>query len=457
MLKNLEQIPYILEKYRHQRLRVGFSGGADSTALLLLLLKWGWQPELLEAVHFEHGLRGEASKLDALWCRDFCQKRNIKFSMVELDLLATAIEGSLEDAARQARLQWYRKNGDQTPVVLAHHANDAAETLLLKLSRGGNASALAGLRRERTLHGVLFLRPLLDHPKSDLEEFLRQNGVNDWRIDASNQTEDYHRNFLRNNLLKSWSEYHPPLQNALKKSFYALQQDAEFIESIAAEKLAQLGSPLPAVTTVDFWKNLHNALLARVLTSYLQKLSGRADLEVTNQMLKNFQTALQLPVSREKRQIILGNNCSFLLQNNILEWFSSNAGSDLPTKPQRWQWQSEPTVSFGCWQLEAVVINGAVVDNTPGVFTFDAGKLPAVLYLAPRQGGEYMRVWGSKDQRRVKHLLAGCSEKAVFLLTDEAQVIYLLANLRRSDLAPVTEQTAQTLHLTVKYTKNLQQ
>ena len=106
-MKNPEQIPDILQYFCGKKLRVGFSGGADSTALLLLLLKWGWLPEELHAVHFEHGLRGEASRNDAEWCRNFCRERHIPFTLVELNLGERKDRaGSIEDIARSERLMW---------------------------------------------------------------------------------------------------------------------------------------------------------------------------------------------------------------------------------------------------------------------------------------------------------------------------------------------------------------
>ena len=147
-MKKAQIIPHFLEAYRAGKLRVGFSGGADSTALLLLLLKWWFVPQQLEAVHFDHGLRGSASTADGQWCRDFCAERGINFILVKLDLSrAVASGGSLEDAARNARLQWYRDNDDRSPIVLAHHAGDVQENMLLKLARGGNVSALTSLTR----------------------------------------------------------------------------------------------------------------------------------------------------------------------------------------------------------------------------------------------------------------------------------------------------------------------
>ncbi|MBO5922986.1 MAG: tRNA lysidine(34) synthetase TilS, partial [Lentisphaeria bacterium] len=143
-------IPHFLEAYRAKKLRVGFSGGADSTALLLLLLEWNFSAGQIEAVHFDHGLRGKESTADGLWCQDFCRERNIKFTLVKLDLSTAVARGcSLEDAARNARLEWYRNHDDNTPIVLAHHAGDVAENMLLKLARGSNVSSLNSLREER--------------------------------------------------------------------------------------------------------------------------------------------------------------------------------------------------------------------------------------------------------------------------------------------------------------------
>ena len=447
-MNNLEQIPQFMQAYRNCRLRVGFSGGADSTALLLLLLAWSWSPEALEAVHFDHGLRGEASKLDAVWCRQFCAELNVPFKLVELHLdECIDSAGSLEDLARQRRLQWYQMQSDDRPVVLAHHAGDVRENLLLKLARGGNVSSLCSLQEIRQLGKTTFLRPLLEREKSELENYLQNCRITDWRHDASNDSNEFHRNYLRNELLKKWCGYHAPVSSGLRRSYQVLAQDADFIEACAKEKLQSLGSPLPESSPCDFWRKLHPALLARILPDYLNQLAGRDDVMLTHGMLEHFQRVLAWSPSPEKRLIELGQGCSFTLKNDILcRWHPEIA---LPDK-QLWDYRREPEKVWGHYRVRATLLTGAVDERKPGVFCFDAGCMPGVLFLFRRSGGEKMTVWGSTEPRRVKHLLSGCSDAAgIVLVGDEKDNIYLLGNLRRSTFAPVKADTVQTLRIEV--------
>ncbi|RMD74190.1 MAG: hypothetical protein D6820_17225, partial [Lentisphaerae bacterium] len=101
-----------------QRVVCGFSGGADSTALLLLLEEYGCD---VLGVHIDHMLRGAESTADAEWCREFCAKQKIDFELHRVDVQAERRKGeSLEMAARRLRLRvWQRYTA--WPVALAHH------------------------------------------------------------------------------------------------------------------------------------------------------------------------------------------------------------------------------------------------------------------------------------------------------------------------------------------------
>ena len=449
-MKKAQIIPHFLAKYRSQKLRVGFSGGADSTALLMLLLKWGFAPDQLEAVHFDHGLRGEASTADGEWCRKFCNERNIKFILVKLDLSqALANGGSLEDAARNARIAWYRQNDDQSCIVLAHHAGDVQENMLLKLARGGNVSALTSLRSVRKLWDLVILRPLLDWHKAELEDFLRSNNITDWRNDASNQASDYHRNFLRNKVLKQWATFHAPIVSGLDCAAEVLARDADFIEQAAAGKLAELGSKLPHRTSVDFWMGLHEALLSRVLRSYLAKISSRSETTLTFQNVENFRQTLLKPESSASKIFQLNKDFSFRITGRTVELLPEKS----PIKDngvKEWCWLNEPSISYGKWIVSCEILPGAVKGNERGVFYFDADQLSQKLYCSIRKCGETMQVWGSSSPRRIKHLLAGAENKEdMLLITDEKTTVYLLGDLRRSIHAPVTEQTQKTAKITV--------
>lgn len=452
-MQKAEQFPEILEKYRCQRLRVGFSGGSDSTALVLLLLRWGFAPGQLEAVHFDHGLRGSASSGDAVWCADFCRKYDIPFQLVELKLLRRERNGlSLEDMAREARLEWYRRNDNGCPVVLAHHAGDADENILLKLARGGNVSALTSLRSCRKLWNLTVLRPLLDWRKEELEEFLLENNVRQWRHDQSNDENDYHRNYLRNELLKNWCSYHYPVSSGLQAARLALESDADFIEQCAAEKLSLLGEPVPVITRKVFWQSLHNALLVRVLRSYIVELSREADIQLTRKQICAFQKFIRQPSSGRVRVFSLNKNYGFSLKNDLLT-FTRSADDPPAEEPEAavWDYRQKKNFEYCSWILAAELIAGSVCDPAEGVFYFDADKMPPHLVCDLRRGGEVMTVWGSTVPRRVKHILSGVENKdSMLLLRDENNAVYVLGSLRRSALAEVNENTKNTLKISVK-------
>ena len=142
---------------------VGFSGGADSTALLQLLWNYGRQvPLQLEAVHVNHGIRGAEALRDQQFCEQFCQERNISFTVVQEDVPAQAARDglSLEEAGRNARRRVFGHLAEKcqaSVIALAHHQRDQAETMLFRLMRGTGLRGLCGMR---PVNGN-YIRPLL--------------------------------------------------------------------------------------------------------------------------------------------------------------------------------------------------------------------------------------------------------------------------------------------------------
>ncbi|MEI8245022.1 MAG: tRNA lysidine(34) synthetase TilS, partial [Lentisphaerota bacterium] len=149
----------ILAPFKGYKVYAGFSGGADSTALLLTLHSLAAELSIeLQAVHFEHGLRGQASLDDAVWCEDFCQSRQIPFTGITLDVLSFRYPGeNIEAAARRLRIQqWVEMLAGQKNAVVAlgHHAGDRIENLFIRLCRGSNISGLTAMRSRGIIHGI---------------------------------------------------------------------------------------------------------------------------------------------------------------------------------------------------------------------------------------------------------------------------------------------------------------
>ncbi len=206
LLQILENLPSC------KRWLVGFSGGADSTALLLALHQLTQQHASpfnaqLEAVHFNHGLQSQADTWER-HCRLFCQQREIPLQVHQLSVQYRA-HSSPETAAREARYRAIARLLEEGDMYLtAHQANDQAETLFLNLMRGSGAEGLAGIPPLREFAAGRLARPLLIFHRAALEDYLRAENV-DWILDPSNQDFGPDRNFLRGSIFPQLEQRWP--------------------------------------------------------------------------------------------------------------------------------------------------------------------------------------------------------------------------------------------------------
>ena len=179
---------------------VAFSGGPDSTALLLALhdLLEDSGHDRLRAAHVNHGLHRNSGD----WARHCeAQARSLGLSLVCREVEVRADGRGVEAAARRARYEALAELMEPGECLLtAHHQDDQWETLLLRMLRGTGIAGLAGIREKRRLgHGWL-LRPLLDLPRGDLRAWLRRKGAS-YIDDPSNRDTGFDRSFLRNDVL----------------------------------------------------------------------------------------------------------------------------------------------------------------------------------------------------------------------------------------------------------------
>jgi tRNA(Ile)-lysidine synthetase-like protein len=192
---------------------VGVSGGADSVALLLLLSR---RADLsLRVVHLDHQLRGADSEADATFVASLAAKlslpvtlarrRDVEAAMGDLPANASARYRAARMALFRQSVAAHRLSG----VILAHHADDQAETVLQRLLRSAGPAGLAGMSGRSCVDGLVILRPLLNVGRDDLRAYLRSRGQT-WREDASNASPKYLRNRLRAFLAKR-AELREPL------------------------------------------------------------------------------------------------------------------------------------------------------------------------------------------------------------------------------------------------------
>ena len=193
---------------------VGFSGGADSTALLHALTAIEDRLGVpVSAAHINHGLHDHAD----LWqeqCVNFCRLHNIKLTCLKIDPDKNSGKG-LEAEARHLRYEAISTLlGPGACLLTAHHADDQAETLLLNLMRGSGVDGLSAMPDSRPFGDGLLQRPLLTFQNSALRDYLHENNIV-WTEDPSNRQTDHDRNFVRHEVIPLLEERWPGVSKRL--------------------------------------------------------------------------------------------------------------------------------------------------------------------------------------------------------------------------------------------------
>ena len=317
-----QQVPFSAELVRAELARlpqpqkywIGFSGGADSTALLQALHEVGAVLAApLEAVHFHHGLERDA---DA-WlehCRSFCVQRGIAFSSRHLKI-PEVTNASPEERARDCRYQAVAELlGPREMYLTAHHADDQAETLLLNLMRGSGLEGLAGIPAVRGLAAGWVARPLLEIRRDDLIDYLENRGIG-WITDPSNRDTRFDRNFLRQEVLPLLDSRWPRITDRLSRTARLARLSANAIATFVDQQAGHLLAdpvrlplqPLRALQpelralVVRQWLRQHElpALPERRLAELLDQLSStsrssRAEVSWSGWLLKRYRDDLWL-------------------------------------------------------------------------------------------------------------------------------------------------------------------
>ncbi|MDR0845462.1 MAG: tRNA lysidine(34) synthetase TilS [Tannerella sp.] len=194
---------------------VGVSGGADSVALLHLLVRLNYS---CIAAHCNFHLRGEESDRDEAFVKQEAENLHVPFFKTGFHTVEYAERQhiSIEMAARDLRYQWFeelRVAHQAQAIAVAHHQDDSVETVLLNLIRGTGIRGLCGIRPK---NGYL-VRPLLAVSRHEILEWLSQQRLT-YQTDSTNLSDEYTRNFIRLRILPLMEELNPSVRNTIART-----------------------------------------------------------------------------------------------------------------------------------------------------------------------------------------------------------------------------------------------
>lgn len=217
---------------------VALSGGADSTALLSILISLKERYNLsIYAAHLNHNIRGDEAERDENFCKILCEKFNTELFVKNVDVPTLAREQKISEelCGRNVRYAFFEELSQKlgTKVATAHTASDNAETLIFNIARGSSVAGLSAIPPKR---GNI-IRPLIELSRSDIESYCEENNL-DYVTDSTNLADDYTRNYIRHNIIPCLKKLNPSFERTALGLSESSRESADFIKKCAekAEK-----------------------------------------------------------------------------------------------------------------------------------------------------------------------------------------------------------------------------
>jgi len=258
---------------KRDKILVGVSGGPDSLALLLNLFSLKSKLGLtLYIAHLDHGLRKDSGS-DALFVKHWAKRLGIPCAIKRINPIFLKKKGSLEELCRDLRLDFFIQTAKKIKadkIALGHNLDDQAETVLMRLLRGTGLSGLAGISLMRKIRGRIFIRPLLETSRFEIDKYLKRRQIKS-RTDSTNREDLFFRNKIRHNLIPLLkSQYNKNIIKVLANLARSVFYDYEYLNQAAQRALK--GNPLRL--NLKKIVKLHPSILRLKLRQSISSIQG---------------------------------------------------------------------------------------------------------------------------------------------------------------------------------------
>lgn len=338
----------------------------------------------LDALHVHHGLSSHADQWSE-FCFQYCKNLGIPLTLKKVIVRKQNGEG-LEAAARRVRYEAF-SSIEADFLVLAHHRDDQAETLLLNVFRGAGwagASAMPLVRECRGRSGLRILRPLLQMSRKEIESGAKELGLS-WVEDESNQDIRHTRNFLRHSILPSLRERFPGCDVALTRAAVHFAEGETLLDQLAV--LDSHTASRNGRITISELARL-DMPRARNLLRHMLKRNGVAmpDADRLHEALR------QICHAAADRQVSIDLGDCALRRYRGEIWLVPHIPLPLPSE---WHGEAVVTWSGRSLRFDRVTGTGIALDQLKG----------KSVVIRPRQGGERFRPDARRPRRELKKLL----------------------------------------------------
>ena len=420
---------------RHEGLYlVALSGGADSVALLLILKDLGYR---IEAAHCNFHLRGEESNRDEEFVKELCKEKAIPLHLIHFETkeYASLHQVSIEMAARELRYGYFRQLRQDIgaeKVCVAHHRDDAVETLLMNLMRGSGVHGLTGIRSN---FGEI-VRPLLVVSRQEIEDYLYSIGQC-FVTDSTNLVDDVMRNKIRLNVLPLLEQINPSVAENIGKTARFMQETEKVVEAAIKHQQEKLIE--------------HNAQKETVAITQLRQLPS-PELFLYEWLAKKGFNTTQVEQLAEHLEGTSGRvfetqDYALLIDRDHLVLAPRKA----PTRSLRIPEEGRYRLDEGCC-IDVKYKENISISRSNDCVTIDKAKVKFPLTVRPIENGDFFIPFGMTGRKLVSDYLTDlkCSlfeKQSQLVVTDrEGQIIWLVGK-RTDNRVRVTEQTKEIMQI----------
>ncbi len=361
----------------NQTIAVALSGGGDSMALFNYMLNESKKYQFkVIAINIEHGIRGEQSKSDTEFVKNYCKEKDVPLLTYSVDCVAYALKHglSVEQAGRILRYQIFNQaieEGKCDKVATAHHQKDNFESVLFNLFRGSGLKGLAGI--DENFENKI-IRPLLSVSKQDITEYLAKNNI-PYVTDQTNFDDKYTRNAIRLNILPEIEKVFPEAEASVYRFSQIARLEDEYMQEQTLEKLEFFE------TKVSVKLPIHNALLSRATVLSLKHLGITKDWEKTH-----IDSVIMLKDSLNGTMVTLKNNIVAIKEYDKITFYKNLKTTDIVIP------FSLGEIAFDDKTLFITKVD-KVLDIKNGLFA-DKDKIPADAVIRTRRDSDKFTKFG---------------------------------------------------------------
>lgn len=416
---------------------VGVSTGADSMALLHYLIT-NYKDKII-CTHINHKVRKQSDE-EEIFLKNYCKKYNIIFECMTID---SYNENNFENEARKKRYNFYEqilKKYNSKNLLLAHHADDLIETVLMKITRGSNINGYAGIKKISNMKNYFIIRPLLDYTKIEILEYIKNNNIK-YYDDITNIDTKYTRNRFRHNIIPELKKEEKELHKKFIKYSNTLLEYNDYVNYEVQKNIDNVYKHNKL--NITKFNELHEFLKKHILYRILNDIYGNKENTIKEKHIQNILDIIENP--KPNLTLNLPNNLSIIKEYDLLIFDNKEKSN---TEHYKLELKTEITIK----NHNIKIIKSCNTDgNDICRLNLENIKLP--LYIRNKQDGDYILGLGLNGKKKVKDIfiekkLPTKERENYPILVDADNNILWIPNMKKSKFNTKTNEKCDII---IKY------